>query len=202
MGSRIPPVRLGRRLGRRLAALASLVEFLVVPHASWADAGSEIEIAQDTEPDTHESLPRLYVVLRGGLAAYGFTQSFTPAHALDPMVRLEVGALVTERLELGVEFATVPSSNDNYRLLGGSVVGRAAAHLGSWYEFWFGWSVGAGSAPRIGYRDLIVRQDVALWVGASLQNRFRLLDSLALGFDLGVDNLSVIHVLAAVHVRL
>ncbi|NUN16621.1 MAG: hypothetical protein HUU55_23590 [Myxococcales bacterium] len=141
-----------------------------------------------------------WVALKGGVAAFPLTsQSPALPHVLKPMARLEAGYRFTNRLGFGVEISAVVDGNSNYRLLSGTLTGRAAAYLGELFSVWLGWGVGAGNAPPILASDLIVTEDVALTVEIALQLRWVVVENLlSLGIDFIDQNIVVISTAATV----
>jgi hypothetical protein len=135
---------------------------------------------------------RFWLALEAGVVAFGFTQSKVPQQFLDPLLRLEFGYWILPRVAIGLEATASVSANENYRLLGAHVIGRASIYEGSVYHLQFGWGAGLGTAPRIGYRDLVVDEEITLWVSAGLVQRWRVVGDFSLGLDITADNASML----------
>lgn len=180
-----------------------LVLLLTTPALAQEPPGREnLNIGAEI-PGEQEVASPFWFAVKGGVAAFPLTsQSPALPHVLKPVVRLEGGYSITSRLGFGIEFSAVVDGNSNYRLLAGTVTGRAAAYLGNVFSVWFGWGVGAGNAPPILASDLVVTEDVALTVEMALQLRWAVVENLlSLGIDIIDQNIVVMTTAATVQVH-
>ncbi|MCA9517133.1 MAG: hypothetical protein KC635_19465 [Myxococcales bacterium] len=101
--------------------------------------------------------------VEGGPAIYLNSQSKTLPALIDPIFRARLLVAVAPLLDLGVEAVVNLPSDDNYRLIGGYLAGRAGLIRDDVLSFDLRFGFGAGTGPRILSPDLVAERDVTLW---------------------------------------
>jgi hypothetical protein len=131
------------------------------------------------------------------------SKSTTIPHLFKPIARLEGSRGLTDHTSVGLELASIASSNHNYRMIKLSALIRGDLYRGSLYALWVRGGFGIGNSPAILSQNLDTSSDLSghvdLGTGMSWQLPFA--DS-ALGLEIISDNLSVVALLGSLSFQL
>jgi hypothetical protein len=144
------------------------------------------------------------LALKGGPAFMMKSKSKAIPHLFKPMVRAELSRSLTKKTSVGLELATIATSNTNYRLIKISALFLADLHHGSLYRLWVRGGFGLGSHPSIMVEDLKptkapLNVHVDLGLAMSWQLPF---EKTSLGLEIITDNLAILSLVGSLRFEL
>ena len=177
--------------------LPRIIAVVAVGLALWSvPASAEASEPPQTAPaDAVEQKPDMRLGLRAGVAAFLNSQSYRPAHFIKPTSRVEFGLSLDKKREVGVELVGTPSENKNYNLLGGLIFARAEVRRRAGHEMHLRAAFGAGSGPRILFKDLSYSRELIPWGQFGLDARWKIMPGMHIGTALAYENMSVLNLL-------